>query len=193
MSKKTIGLVVGLLILTVFLVALAMQSANQVPPPTQQAIVTPTPAIKAETRLFMTPDRVNLVGNRASVTINMNSQENEVTGVQMEISYDPKVLSFVSITPVSEFAGWIPIIDSRNIVDRKNGRISYSLGKPPRQPITGFSGESEVVTLVFTKVGSATASASTEIEFLPKSQVLEIGNSQSVLKEAVGTTVLLNN
>lgn len=189
MSKKTIGLVIGLLILTVFLVALAMQSARQLPPPKEDTSTTPpSPAVEAKTRLFMTPDPVSLTNNRATITVKMDSQDNKVTAVQMEVSYDPKVLSFVSITPSSVFAQGVPLL---NTVDRRNGRISYAVGLSPQQAKNALTGESDVATLVFTKVGSATASASTPVEFLPKSLVSATGISQSVLKETVGTTILL--
>ena len=192
MSKKTIGLVVGLLILTVFLVALAMQSSQQVTTPKQETPVAPSPEIEAKTRLFMSPDPVNLTNNRATITVKMDSQDNKVTGVQMEVSYDPKVLSFVSITPVSTFAQGVPLL---NTVDRKNGRISYAVGLSPQQAKTALTGEADVATLVFSKVTSATTSAASQtmVEFLPKSLVSATGVDKSVLKETVGTTILLNN
>jgi hypothetical protein len=134
----------------------------------------------------MTPDPVTLTGNTASVNVGLDSQDNEITAVQMEISYDPKVLSFVSVTPSSLFAQGVPLI---NTVDKKNGRISYAVGLSPQQVSTPHTGKIEVATLEFTKVGSASGSTSTQIQFLPKSLVSARGVAQSVLKSTTGTTV----
>lgn len=191
MSRKTIALVVGLLLLTVLLVAIAMQTARPTTttPPQDTTEQTPSPALEAKTRLFMSPNQVTLSGNTANITVMMDAQDNPVTAVQLEISYDPKVLSFVSVTPSGAFAEGVPLL---NTIDRRNGRISYAIGLSPQQAASALTGESEVASLVFNRVGSASDSASTEVTFLPKSLVSATGISQSVLKESTGATVLLS-
>lgn len=186
MSRKTIALISGLVLLTIVLVALAVKTSqpSSQTSPTAQNESNPTTAVEAKTMLYMAPATVT--GNTASVNVGLDSQDNEITAVQMEISYDPKVLSFVSVTPSSLFAQGVPLI---NTVDRKNGRISYAVGLSPQQVSTPHTGKIDVATLEFTKIGSASGSTSTEIQFLPKSLVSARGVAQSVLKGSTGTTV----
>lgn len=177
MSKKTIALITGLVLLTVLLVSLAVQTSKPIQPAPSVVESEPTVEVEAKTILFMTP---TVTGRSASVQVSMDSKDNEVTAVQMEISYDPKILSFVSASPSSIFSQGVPLI---NVVDKKNGRISYALGLSPQQAKSIHTGDTDVATLLFTKVGSASDSASTEVKFLPKSLVSASGVNTSVLKE----------
>lgn len=193
MSKKTIALVIGLVLLTVVLVGLAIQTADQAPTPPaeQKESPTPTTAPEAKTSLHLSPNPVKLAGTTATMTAVIDSADNEITAVQMEISYDPKMLSFVSIKPSEELANAIPLLNS---VDKKNGRITYAIGLSPEQARKPHTGKTDVATLTFTKVNgaNATASATTEVTFLPKTLVSARGISHSVLKEMTGTTVELS-
>lgn len=190
MSKKTLGLIIGLILLTTILVWVAIQNtspANKLTTDTTQTPVNaPSQAVNADATLFMTPV---VTGNVARVTVAMSSEVSEVTAVQMEISYDPTSLSFVSVTPSDAFAQGVPLL---NTIDRTNGRITYALGLSPQQE-SSKSGQVDVATIVFNKVGAASGSATTEVEFLPKSLISARGVSQSVLKETRGTIIQFNN
>ena len=135
MSKKTIALITGLILLTVLLVGLAVktsQPSKTTPTPSEDQTA-PTVAVEAKTKLFMSPNPVTLTGNTATIAVKMDSQDNDITAVQMELSYDPKALSFVSITPSDIFSQGVPLL---NTVDKKNGRISYAIGLSPEQAKT---------------------------------------------------------
>lgn len=178
MSKKTLALVIGLIVLTVILVAVAMRTTQpKVVPPVEEN--EPEIAQEAKTKLYFEESPVNSA-NTATVKVIMDSQDNEITAVQLELAYDPKFLTLTSITPSATFSGGVPLI---NTVDKRNGRISYALGLSPEQLATAPKGTTEIATLVFTKIASASGSASTAVTFLPKSLVSARGINQSVLKE----------
>lgn len=191
MSKKTIGLIVGLLITTVVLLFVALSAKPPVSPQTttvtQETGPTPTPV--AHTMLTLSPDTVQIGANGSgSVEVMIDTGENQVTAVQLELSYDPAVLRNVVVTPGDFLPTPITLINNN---DRDNGRISFALGIPPSQdPVTGAG---TVATIRFTRVSRVpTGITDTELELLPKTLVTAQGISTSVLKSATGATVILS-
>lgn len=191
MSKKTIGLIVGLLVTTVVLLFVALSAKPPVSPQTttvtQESGPTPTPV--AQTELVLSPDVVELApGVTEEVYVNILTRENQVTAVQLEIAYDPAVLRIVSVKPGTFLPTPITLI---NNIDRENGRISFALGIPPSQdPVTG-SGDVAIIRI--TRASSIPAgTTNTELELLPKTLVTAQGISTSVLKSATGATVILS-
>lgn len=193
MSKKTIGLIVILLILTIVLVFVAL-STKQSPPPTQQttpkpsATVSPTP-VAGHTVLSISPTSVAASRSGAPTTLNVTIDTNgdSVRAVQLEIAYDPKVLTGVTIKPGSFFttADVLPV----GGVDQKTGRITFAVTTANLRD--SQSGKGTVAVLSFYPA-AGTQVVSTPITLLDKSLVTSPGmGAQSVLKTTSGATVTL--
>lgn len=122
-----------------------------------------------------------------SLPINITTGNNKVTAVQLEMQYDPNLLTNVSVTPGVFFQNPEILL---NQVDAKTGRITYAFGIGPTGQ--GVVGTGTVATLNFSV--NAGVSEKTAIIFLPKTLVTAEGVSESVLKEAsVGQFVVGEN
>ena len=123
-----------------------------------------------------------------SLPINISTGRNKVTAVQLEMQYDPLLLTDVQVIPGSFFTNPNVFL---NEIDIKFGRISYAFGiKPIGQ---GVIGKSTVANLTFSV--KAKTAEKTAVIFLPKTSITAEGISESVLKEAnLGQfTVGINN
>lgn len=181
--KKTAILIVILLIVATILVVIAVQ-----PTPKKQVVeIVPTspPASVADTSLSLSPNPVQLSSGQSSVDVLIDSGKNNVTAVQLEIAYDPKILTNVTVKSAAFLPSPVQLLN-RN--DENNGRISFAVGLAPMQdPVTGTG---TVATITFEKNPSAPASAtSTELTLLDKSLVTMVGEQKSVLKHVQGATV----
>jgi hypothetical protein len=178
MPKKTLVLIVLLVIVTVGLLAIALIPNIKAPLPAKPT--TSVPAYLQTELSFSTP--VNTL-NTYSTDVLISSGSNKTTAVQLEISYDPKVLTNVNIVPGSFFT--TPVVLLKKI-DTVNGRISYALGISPSQKPT--SGNGTVATITFSPVATTTATQ-TPINFEPKTAATAVGYAPSVLKQAAGVIV----
>lgn len=182
MSRKTTALIIILVILTAGLVALALHTNNPAPttPNTPSGTVpTASPTPPAHTTLSLSPATISLAPYTAgSVAVTMDTQDNPVTIVQLEISYDPKALTNVKVIPGTLFsANPVPI---QNIVDPKTGTITYWIGLGPGASQKPFSGTGTVATISFTT--AAPSSVPTAITLMKTSLVAARGIGDSVLK-----------
>jgi hypothetical protein len=189
MSRKTLALLTSLLLITGVLLALALTSSKKEPvaPEQQQPITTePSPTTPvAYTVLSMQPNPVTVTNGQGSVDVMINTDQNDVTAVQLELQYDPKVLSNVKVIQSDLFENTVVLL---NQTDTKNGRISYAMGIPPsQQPIKGTG---KIATITFS-ARATEGITSTELSFRPLSLVTAQGISTSVLKESTGTTINL--
>ena len=188
MSKKTLALIVSLVILTAALLIIALRTNNQQPqtPGEETAQATPTPP--AESVLTITPDVIDLsAGATGQQTVNVaiDTGTNQVTAVQLELGYDPSVIRNVTVTPGTFFTSPTVLINNN---DTEEGRVSYALGIAPTQDPR--SGSGTVATISFTVEANAT-DTETEITLLPRSLVTARGVGPSVLKSASGVQVIL--
>lgn len=185
LSRKTLALISSLIIVLVALFVLSFSTQNQTNRKTgtdQQ----PTPTPVAQTVIKLSPNPVLLSEeNSGSVEVLMDTSENEVTAVQLEILYDPDVLTNVTIKPGTFFTSPVPLL---NTIDRTEGRISYALAVTPAQaPLKG----SGTVAIIEFRKNPASTITTTELELLPRTLVAAKGIGPSVLRQALGTTVSL--
>lgn len=176
MSKRTLFLIILLIVAVLGLLALSLQKTE-----------TPKPQIPvsvAKTTLSLLRPLSATPSGTFTTDVNINTEDQSVTAVQLELSYDPFAITDVDITPGSFIKN--PIVLLKNI-DEKNGKVSYALGVPLGQK--GVSGQGVVATLSFSKnkiTGTST------ISFDPKTLVSAEGIAQSVLKGATGITLDLS-
>ena len=110
-----------------------------------------------------------------TIYMNIKTDKQAVSGVQLAIAYDPKVLQNVSVTPGGFFDH--PVI-LQNAIDTNTGIIYYTLSINPNS--AQISGEGTVAILHYTKL-SGTA---TKVSFLPQTKITSKGVNDSILKQA---------
>lgn len=198
MSKKTLSLIIILLILTIVLVLVAISTKDSSltlkDNSTSTTAVTkkPTPTIApAHTILSMSPNPVSPTGigskSASTVKVQIDTGGDSVTAVQLEIAYDPTLLTGMTIKPGDFFteATVLPV----GGINAKTGRITYAITSGSIK--ANKSGKGTVAILNFYPVRNS-AVASTPITILEKSLVTAVGlGTQSVLKQSTGTVVLL--
>lgn len=173
-KNQTPLLIILLTVLTGFLViiAIAPKRPSITPPPSEkQEIVTP-----AETVLSIESSSLPTASVQ-TVNVIADSGTNKVTGVQLELSYDPTLIS--NVTVVS--GNFIPEpVELLNKVDATNGRITFVVGVPIGG--SGVAGRGTVATISYTEIGPK--GEVVEIKVLPKTLVAIEGYSSSALKSS---------
>ncbi len=177
MSKRTLFLIFALFIIAFVLSLVALYQPSAVK--TNQTATAPKEPVAQTILSFGEPS----IATSSSVTslnyflpINISTGKNKVTAVQLEIQYDPKILTNVAIVPGSFFPNPDVFL---NQIDSKTGRISYAFGVGLTEQ--GIVGQGTVATLNFS-VNAGTVEQ-TAILFLPKTLVTAQGVSTSVLKQ----------
>lgn len=185
MPKQTLAFITFLIAVTLLLVGLAIYTQKpQLPVPSAKPSGAAFPSYAHTTLTLTTPSKNPNLGNYAA-DVNITTNEDKVTAVQLEMSYDPKALTNVDIKPGSFIQSPVVLLKK---VDQINGRISLTLGIPLGQK--GISGTGTVATISFNEI--ATAKGSTVIDFLPKTAATAQGIAQSVLKTSTGSLFFVN-
>lgn len=189
MSRKTISLILVLLILTVVLVAVAIiakpQTSQQIS--TNEPTPTPTPLVAGKTSLALTPNPLMVTASTPStLDVTIDTGGNNVRSVQLEIAYDPKVITNVSLKPGTFFTN--PSVLPIGGVNQNSGRITYAL--VPNSFTESRSGTGIVATMTFTPL-LTTANPQTEITLLEKSLVVGEARGQNVLVKTNAANVIL--
>jgi hypothetical protein len=193
MPKRTLLLILALCALAIVLLFIAAkQPLYRQQDTTQQkkAQMSPYPINKAFSRLYLSPNPLYLGNkdNQGEINVLIDSgsgqKSNNVTAVQIEIAYDPNVLTNVDIVPGDFFPNPSQLIKN---IDTNTGRITYALAITPAQ--TPVRGKGTVARLTFSK--KTTPLRETTLTLLPKSLITEQGTETSVLKEAKGAKIFL--
>lgn len=192
MPKKTLALITGLVIVTIILFVIALRAGQQQQAPSvsssSQVTHQPIPTIPAHTVLQLGPNPLTVApGQQGKVAISIDTSDNNVTAVQLELGYDPTIISNVIVTPGPLFTSPVVLINKNNPT---TGRYTYAFGiTPSSQPVKG---KGVVATVTFTTKFS-TLGKSTQIGLLPTTLVTARGVAQSVLKSATGAVVTVGN
>lgn len=172
-QNQTPLLIILLTILTGFLViiALAPKKPTVTPPITVQK-PTPNPA---QTSLSIVPSQAQ-TGATKTLDVMVDSGGNSVTWVQLEMSFDPKLMTNVVVTPGTYIKTPTELLKK---VDYANGRISYVLGIQIGG--TGSKGSGAVAHISYQEAGAK--GQKVEIKFLPKTLVTSGSFATSALKK----------
>lgn len=182
MSKRVLLIVFIVVIVTVALLGIALKGSNI---PSVTPSPPPTSAIMPLTTLMINPATLDLKnGSSGVLQVDIDSSTNEITGVQLELQYDPKALTNVTIEPGPFLPD--PLI-LRNKITKETGRISLILGVTPQQ--NPVKGKGTVATIHFTKLPSTLTE--TDFTILPSSEVTAEGVDTTVLHNAVGAKLFL--
>jgi hypothetical protein len=182
MPKRTLALIIFLIAATVGLVTLSVYTkpVEKVTTP----ITTSTIPLYVQTTITLSDaiTSASTFSGQFQTEATISTGTNKVTAVQLELSYDPKALSNVVITPGTFIKNPTVLLKK---VDPKLGRISLAMGISLEG--SGASGSGQIATITFTpNEGYKT----TEIKFLPTTQVTAEETSKSVLKAATGATFI---
>lgn len=175
--NKTWLLVAGLIALTVVLLVVSLTSKNF---PGLPIGLKDEKTDFAHTSLaFSKEPKTSSVSGTYEIDITINSDDNQISNVQLELVFDPKILTKVDIKP----GGFLndPVILSKKI-DSVNGRITYAIANKTGEK--AVKGEGVIAVVSFSK----TSPEETTISFLPHTQVSG-GRSQSVLRETVSAVI----
>lgn len=186
MSKRTLILIAFLAVLTAFFIYLAVSQVKPQPTGTPQATVPTTKPVPAYSTVMLSPAKVSLTGTSGSITVMIDTgkgdKTNAVTAVQLEMQYDPKMLTGVTITPGTFIPNGVPLV---NTIDKTTGKITYALAIPPSG--SGKSGSGTIATIQFQSL--LPKGSSTEFMLLPSSLVTAQGVTDSVLLKTTGATI----
>ena len=178
MSKKTLFLIFALFLIAFTLLIVAIYQP-QAPKTTQ---VTPTPVKKIISQSALSFGSPSLDASSSASTptysypVNISTGENKVTAVQLELQYDPKIMTDVKVIPGPFFKNPDTLL---NQIDAATGRISYALSVGlTAQGITGTGTVANITFSVKDKTAEKVA-----IIFLPKTLITATGETQSVLKQ----------
>lgn len=197
MPKKTLALISGLVLVTLILFIVALRSNNNPAPapsspsvPATESQISPVPA---HSILSLSPNPVTVApGEKGTVAVNIDTSDNAVTAIQLEIAYDPNFITNVQVTPGALFDNPVLLINKNNV---KEGRYTYAYGIMPNRPTV--QGVGTVATITFTAVEKSGGQSpmgripSTQLALLPTTLVTARGVSESVLKSATGTVIML--
>lgn len=197
MPKKTTILIVILALITGVLIFLAVksdQTQDLVGNVLKQNQTSPTPTVVAAyADLSFLPALVDFSEGDATRTVNIviDTHGKPVSGAQIELSYDPKVISGVAIRQPIEnpFFGANPLV-LINSIDAAQGRISYAVGISSQD--SEKTGTGSIATLTFTANKFAGVSA-TKISYLTKSAVTTLTAQKSVLNTMLPLQIKLGN
>jgi hypothetical protein len=191
MPKKTLALITGLVLVTVILFVVALragqqQNAPSTPQPTQAA-VQPEPTTPAFTVLALSPNPLTVApGQQGRAEVTINTDQNDVTAVQLELGYDPNIITNVKVIPGALIQNPAVLIDKN---DPATGRYTYAFGITPNG--TPVKGTGVVATVTFT-VRPGQAGQETQLGLLPTTLVTARGVANSVLKEGTGTVITVS-
>jgi hypothetical protein len=144
---------------------------------------TPIPQVEPRATLVAIPSKTQ-VSQQEEFTIEIKLATNTyaVTGVQLELTYDPAILSISAITPGGFFPN--PLEYAQNN-DTKKGHILYAVGS-----FDGKTGEGIVATLV-AKAHKGTNGPKEVLTIAPTTLVTADGVEPSILKEGKGATIVV--
>lgn len=188
MSPRTLILIIILTIVTAGLVYVAITPKQEQPAPTPIA-AKPTPTPAAQTTLALTPNPIVVSSQSGTLEVAIDTGKNNVTAVQLELSYDPKVLQNITITTPKTNGFFTDPVTLLKEIDAKNGTVSYALGINPTDPPK--KGKGILAKLAFQAVRGASGQA-TQVSFSPKTLVTAEGINESVLKSSSGATIILS-
>jgi hypothetical protein len=193
MPKKTLALISGLVLVTLILFVIALRASKTTINPTNpqisqtpQAQVSPTVSM-AHSILTMSPNPVEVApGRQGQVTVNIDTATNPVTAVQLELAYDPNIITNLKVTPGALFQN--PVV-LRDINNTQTGRYTYAFGITPNKPTIQGTGVVAIVTFTAKNIPGQKS----QLALLPTSLVTAQGISTSVMKSAAGTLVSITS
>lgn len=187
-EHKTISLLFILLILSVVflaMLALVSQYVNNQAVSTRVPVKETVTQERAFTNLSASSAKNEIaVGETFPITVSIDTGDNLVTIVQLELRYDPTLLSVVSVSQGDFF---VSPIEYAKKIDPKTGEIQYAIGS-----FEGKKGQGVLATIQVIARKKTQANASIEVLTIKSTSIVaELGSEQSVLKARKGASVVI--
>ena len=201
MSRPTLILVILLFLIAGGLLALALNKSFYNPKDLSQPVPSVIP-VTAQTSLLLGNLDVaspSSYPKTYSLPILINTGTNKVTAVQLELAFDPNILTSVNITPSTFFKNPNVII---NKINSDTGRISYALTASNAAAAESDSAAAKTAsesakkgedTLAILTFNAGTPLASSTITFLPRTFVTAEGLESSALKSTNSAVLKFGN
>lgn len=186
MSNKLIfSLLFITLIITIFIIKIPKKPGT-ISSPIPLITLSPTPTLVPESTLSFIPDTLYVpAGQNGQANIQLTSQGQYPTAAQLELAYDPEILTEVVSTPGTLFPKQNILLNNN---DESSGRISFALSLDKNEKPQNLSG---IITSIKFKIQKNTTQNQTAIYFLPKTAIISQDN-HIPLKIAYGLKILLN-
>ncbi|HSX40037.1 MAG TPA: cohesin domain-containing protein [Candidatus Saccharimonadales bacterium] len=174
-KNKLILIILGGLLIILFVITFTLSSKKTTPPVTTQNQVT-----NGDVKLTLSSAPSQLPDGSYALAAYLDAGKNLITIAQLELTFDPKVLSNVSIQPGPFFTNPNVLLKK---VDETKGTVSFIVGIKPGEHGQSGSGKIAILTFHIKQPGVYTT-----INFSDKSIVSAQGFSKSVLKFSQGVT-----
>ena len=194
MHSKTTTLIILLISFTALFLYLAMRINNSVENKTK---VNPVPKIEKSARLYFVPDTIimnpYLIASSSSEMF-IDTGSNKISAVQIEMSFNPDILTIDSISGFNEdsfFGKQQDFQVSIQNIDNTNGRISFGVKiNSDQAPKLGIG---KLFNINFHAASPQMATQNTQIKFLNKTVVVDPETDISVLDTASPLNIEFNN
>lgn len=186
LPRRTVYLIAGLFITTVVLLLLAFSDFGPKNALIRKSNPPPPVPLRGTATLSLVPSPYTVPASSGAVSLDVaiDTGSSKVTGVQLELAYDPLALSDVVLTPGPFFENPSPLV---NTVDTTKGRVTYTLVTP-----LGNAGKSGAGIVVKLQGRIKTSNSNkTAIALLSASKVTAAGVSSSVLKSVNSADIII--
>lgn len=144
----------------------------------------------ATTSLSFSPSsQTKWTGDSVNFSVVMNTAANQVVGMDLQISYDPSVLTVTSISKGSGITAFDTVI--RNTIDNTSGKINYSLFSVDKTKAVSGSNLT-VLTISATVKGTATA-GTYSITLTPETSIAALTEGQNVVANKTNGTLVVTS
>lgn len=168
-----------LLVLALGVTLLALWFKEIYPPKSPET--TPIANQSGSVSLILSTDRVELQPNQQStLTLSYDSQNEHLTGIQAEITYDPTIIELSGFKPSSSFPSILQAPKA------ENGKLTFALGVAPGKN-TGLTGHNPALTFK----AKALKPGSTKLTLTNKSMATTSEQTINTLKEITNVNLVV--
>lgn len=183
MSKRIIILLLILIAVIAVLLFMVARPKNDILKQEQTSTKTTT-TIKTPASLFLEPASLNVSSSSGTIDVVIESGDYSVNSVQFGLSYDPTVITSVTVENGTYFQNPLVLL---NKVNQSKGTITYTIGIQPN----GIPPTGEGVLAKIRFRANYREGKSTRIEFSGVNSVYgDKDQENSILEETGGATII---
>lgn len=186
---RTLVLIGILITLAIVLLGIAIKLSGGNPKNLLPGTIKPTPTIEKTASVTFSPTTIDVASGSGTAEIIATTGKNPITGVQIELLYDPTVITNIKLTPpdATNSLFGAPGTYTNLFTDNKPGDLTFAVAiSLNAQNVTGSG---SVGTITFNTIpGSKTE---TQITLGPKTIVTSTATAGSILNTATPLTIKL--
>ncbi len=140
------------------------------------------------TSLSFSPTSKNVSkGQSFSTFSHINSGTNKVTGIDIEIIYDPQIIQIIQIQPTGQLSNFSSVV--KNEIDNNTGKAKYIAFTVDKS--LGITGNFNILNIT-AKVLNTAPVGTYQISYGSETKIAAVGESQNVLLNKSATTINVN-